>query len=244
MHRFYCPQPTDGFLDESESHHCAQVLRQSVDDFITVFDGAGLEIKARITASDSRRVAFVKTAEFRSDKRIQKVALAQAITKPKAFEIILQKATELGVSEIIPLQSERTVSQIDDDKAETRVQKWRSIVIEAAKQCGQNWLPTIQPIQKPKQFLTNTVPAYRLKLIASLQAERRGLRDTLRGQIAQAGIPESLIIMIGPEGDYTPAEIGDARAAGFLPVSFGPIILRSETAAIYALSALNYELMG
>jgi 16S rRNA (uracil1498-N3)-methyltransferase len=244
MYRFYCPTPAQGFLDEHESHHCAQVLRQQAGDFITVFDGRGLEVKAKITTADSKRVAFAKTAEHRTEKRRDQLCLAQAITKPKAFEAILQKATELGVTDLVPLQSERTVSQVDEEKAEARVAKWNQVVIEAAKQCGQNWLPTVHPIQKPKTFLAESARAYRLKLIASLQDERKPLRVTMREQVPEGTAPQSIVVMIGPEGDYTPAEIGDARAAGFLPVSLGPIILRSDTAAIYALSALNYELAG
>lgn len=237
MSRYYCPHPETGSLDEQESHHCLNVLRQKEGDFFTIFNGQGLEQKVRISRIEKNRVYFSKIAETRTPARTGRICLAQALTKNKAMDLIIQKATELGVTEIIPLQSDRSVSQVEDEKAEARVAKWKQLTIEAAKQCGQNWLPEVQPVQKPRDFFSR-FGKLDLKLIASLQPEARPIRQVLH-DFPKAS---SVVIMIGPEGDFTPAEIGEARSAGFLPVSLGPIILRSETAAIFTLSVLVYEL--
>jgi 16S rRNA (uracil1498-N3)-methyltransferase len=158
------------------------------------------------------------------------------------MDLIFQKATELGVSEVVPLQSDHSVVLVDDEKAEAKLEKWQKLTIEAAKQCGQNWLPRVHAPQAPKDFIAS-IPRGAVKLIASLQAEAKPLKATLREQLAGLKPGTPIVVMIGPEGDFTPAEIGYARAAGFAPVSLGKIILRAETAAFFALSALAYELM-
>jgi 16S rRNA (uracil1498-N3)-methyltransferase len=202
--------------------------------------GRGLEIKARIQSTDEKRVHFAKLTSAQVPRGKDFISLAQAMTKNKSMDLIIQKATELGVSELIPLQSDRSVTQVNEEKAESRLAKWQQLTVEAAKQCGQNWLPQIRPVQKPKAFVSQG--GYTLKLIASLQPEALPLKKTLAQHLGSSASPRRIVVMIGPEGDFTPAEIGEARAAGFLPVSLGPIILRSETAAFFLLSALAYEL--
>jgi 16S rRNA (uracil1498-N3)-methyltransferase len=143
---------------------------------------------------------------------------------------------------LVPLQSDHSVAQIDEEKAGTKIDKWRKLTIEAAKQCGQNWLPVVHPPIAPKEFVTE-IPKGAVKLIASLQHEAKPLKSVLREHLAALKPSTPLVVMIGPEGDFTPAEIGQARSAGFIPVSLGKIILRAETAAIFALSSIAYELM-
>jgi 16S rRNA (uracil1498-N3)-methyltransferase len=242
MKRYYSPSLDRGLLDAEQSHHCVQVMRQAVGDLFAVFDGHGTEAKARITEIARDQVAFQILAKAASPQPAHPVWLAQALTKPKSMDLIFQKATELGVSEVAPLQSDHSVAQVDDEKAGAKVEKWQKLTIEAAKQCGQNWLPVVHPPRAPKDFVT-AIPRGAVKLIASLQHEARPLKAALREQLhgLKAGTP--IVIMIGPEGDFTPAEIGQARSAGFIPVSLGKIILRAETAAFFALSAIAYELM-
>ncbi len=153
------------------------------------------------------------------------------------MDLIIEKATELGVSELAPLQSDRSVAHVEGEKAEAKVAKWQKLTIEAAKQCGQNWLPVIHPPQAPKDFVT-AIPKGAVKLIASLQHEARPLKSVLREQLPAVKPGTPIVIMIGPEGDFTPAEIGQARAAGFHPVSLGKIILRAATDAFFTLSAI------
>jgi 16S rRNA (uracil1498-N3)-methyltransferase len=242
MKRYYAPALDKGVLDAEQSHHCGQVIRQKAGDLFAVFNGQGVEAKARITEIGRDEVKFQILAKASVPRTAHPIWLAQALTKPKSMDLIFQKATELGVSELAPLQSDHSVVQVDDEKAEAKLEKWQKLTIEAAKQCGQNWLPVVHVPQAPKDFIAS-VPRGAVKLIASLQAEARPLKVTLREQLAGLKPGTPIVVMIGPEGDFTPAEIGYARAAGFAPVSLGKIILRAETAAFFALSALAYELM-
>ncbi len=242
MKRYYAPSLDLGVLDAEQSHHCGQVMRQKVGDLLAVFNGQGVEAKARITEIGRDEVKFEILAKATTARTTHPVWLAQALTKPKSMDLIFQKATELGVSELAPLQSDHSVVQVDDEKAEAKLEKWQKLTIEAAKQCGQNWLPTVHAPRSPKDFIAG-VPRGAVKLIASLQAEARPLKTTLREQLPGLKPGTPIVIMVGPEGDFTPAEIGAARSAGFAPVSLGRIILRAETAAFFALSALAYELM-
>jgi 16S rRNA (uracil1498-N3)-methyltransferase len=242
MKRYYTPSLDKGALDAEQSHHCAQVMRQTVGDLFAVFDGHGTEAKARITEIARDEVRFTVLAKAASPRPVHPVWLAQALTKAKSMDLIIEKATELGVSELAPLQSEHSVAQVDDEKAEAKVEKWRKLTVEAAKQCGQNWLPVVHPPQAPKDFVA-ALPRGAVKLIASLQPEARPLKTVLREHLASLKPGTPVVVMIGPEGDFTPSEIGQARSAGFLPVSLGKIILRAETAAFFVLSSIAYELM-
>jgi 16S rRNA (uracil1498-N3)-methyltransferase len=241
LKRFYCANLDAGELDPDESHHCLHVMRLKNGDICSLFNGQGIEWKAQITGVKNDRAQFKKTAETRTPAAPDSICLAQALTKGKSMDLIIQKATELGISEIAPLQSSRSVSQLEGDQAESRIQKWRQLTIEAAKQCGQNWLPQIRPLCTPKFFVEGNLKTA-IKLIGSLQPEASPLKQVLREAIPAASSPRKIIVMIGPEGDFTPAEIGEARARGFLPISLGRSVLRSETAAIYTLSAVIYEL--
>lgn len=242
MKRYYAPSLDHGILDAEQSHHCGQVMRQEVGDVFTAFDGRGTEAKARITEIGRDEVKFQVLAKAASPRPMHPVWLAQALTKPKSMDLILQKATELGVSELVPLQSDHSVTQVDEEKAEAKTDKWQKLTIEAAKQCGQNWLPVVHAPIAPKNFIAE-IPRGAIKLIASLQAEAKPLKGVLREHLANLKPGTPIMIMIGPEGDFTPAEIGQARSAGFIPVSLGKIILRAETAAFFVLSAIAYELM-
>jgi len=243
MKRFYAASFDHGALDAEESRHCAQVLRLGVGDIFTAFNGKGAEAKARVTAVERDEVKFEVLARAATPQTAHPVWLAQALTKPKSMDMILQKATELGVSELVPLKSDHSVAHLDEERAEAKADKWQKLVIEAAKQCGQNWLPVVHAPIPPKAFVTE-IPRGAVKLIASLQPEATPLKGVLREHLAglKAGTP--IVVMIGPEGDFTPAEIGQARSAGFIPVSLGKIILRAETAAFFVLSSIAYELMG
>jgi 16S rRNA (uracil1498-N3)-methyltransferase len=117
-------------------------------------------------------------------------------------------------------------------------------MIEAIKQCGSPWMPHIDPPQSPQKFLSGN-DRFELSLLASLQPDARHPREYIRNYVADNGkAPKSICVWVGPEGDYTPAEINAIRQAGALPITLGQLILRSETAAIYCLSILNYELQA
>lgn len=174
------------------------------------------------------------------------------------MDLIVQKAVEIGASEIAPIISERTIVHLSLEEAEEKRAKWQQIAIEAAKQCGQNWLPRVHRPCKLKDFFADAAAtvydrraegnfgAHRtpLHLIGSLQSDAQHLKQILRNyQEEHANLPDAVLLCIGPEGDFTPAELSLARGQGCQPLTLGPIILRVETAAIYALSILSYELL-
>jgi 16S rRNA (uracil1498-N3)-methyltransferase len=183
--------------------------------------------------------------EARTPPLCCRITLAQAIPKGKNMDLIVQKAVEIGASEIVPLISERTVVHLDRDDAAQKQTKWQNIAIEAAKQCGQNWLPEVRLPQSPPDFFRSATLAADLQLIGSLQSDARHLKTVLNDyETGHSHRPRSVVSCIGPEGDFTPAELALARSHGCQPITLGPIILRVETAAIYCLSVLSYELLS
>ena len=162
------------------------------------------------------------------------------------MELIVHKAAEIGAADIAPIISDRTVVQVDPESAVQKQAKWQQIAIEAAKQCGQNWLPRVHAPRKLAEFFDAAVPnaGFDLRLIGSLQPDAQHLKKILADYSSEhAHRPQSVLMLIGPEGDFTPAELALARRHGCRPITLGPIILRVETAAIYCLSVLSYELL-
>jgi 16S rRNA (uracil1498-N3)-methyltransferase len=131
---------------------------------------------------------------------------------------------------------------LEADRADRKIDKWRTAAIEAAKQCGNPWLPEITPLQKFSDFVAGA-QEYELKLVASLHAGTTTLKKALATYAAKHGhTPRTAVWLVGPEGDFSPTEMTAAITAGFAPVTLGPLVLRSDTAAIYALSILGNEL--
>ncbi len=243
MHRFHLPRSewnsaTPG-LDASESHHALDVLRLKSGDRLTVFDGEGGEAGAQITAVEGKTVRLRLLQKTETKPLPCALTLAQAVPKGKNMDFIIQKSVELGAARIVPLLSDRTIVQLEAGEAEKKRDKWRGIAIEACKQCGQNRLPEISLPQSPKVFFEGN-EQFDLMLIASLQPDARKIKDVL----AESPAPGSVCVFVGPEGDFTPAELALAKSHGCQPVTLGPIILRTETAALYCLSVLAHELFG
>ncbi|MDQ6655609.1 MAG: 16S rRNA (uracil(1498)-N(3))-methyltransferase [Verrucomicrobiota bacterium] len=248
MHRFYVA-PEDWRRDAPqltgpEAHHAGKVLRLQPGDKAVLFDGRGRELTAEVTAVHHREVSLRKLHETTTAPLRCRITLAQAIPKGKNMDLIVQKAVEIGAAAIVPIMSDRTVVRIDPVEAAQKQAKWQSIAIEAAKQCGQNWLPQVETPRPLAAFLTER-PASDLALIGSLQSDALHLKKVLAEHAEAHGgsRPLSVLMLVGPEGDFTPAELNLARAAGCRPITLGPIILRVETAAIYCLSVLSYELL-
>jgi 16S rRNA (uracil1498-N3)-methyltransferase len=243
MHRFYiAPEiwnPDALVLTRSEAHHARDVLRLDCGSRVVVFNGLGREITAEITDSRASAVQLRKMHEAVTPPLRCRITLGQAIPKGKNMDLIVQKAVEIGAAEIVPLISDRTIVRLSDDEAEQKRAKWQVIAIEAAKQCGQNWLPQVQTPQTPSQFFAGAA-RHDLRLIGSLQSDALELK-TILSELEHR--PTSALMMVGPEGDFTPAELNLARANGCRPITLGPIVLRVETAAIYCLSVLSYELL-
>jgi len=243
MPRFHIPSgvwnPDRLVLDSVESHHAFDVLRLKPGDRATVFDGEGTEAEVEIlkrgkTGAELRKISVQKTAPLKC-----RITLAQAVPKGKNMDLIIEKATELGVAGIVPLLSERTVVRGSEGDHIRKRAKWQRVAVEACKQCGQNFLPQVAEPCTPKDFFARG-DRFDLTFVASLQSDARPFKDILAESAANR--PASVLILVGPEGDFTPAEISLAKSHGCRPVTLGPIILRTETAAIYCVSVLNHEL--
>jgi len=230
---------------------------------LVVFNGRGHEVTAEITAFVGREVRLRKLHESRTAPLRCHITLAQAIPKGKTMEVIVQKAVEIGASEIAPIISDRTIVRLSGRDAAEKQAKWETIAIEAAKQSGQNWLPEIRSPRSMLEFFSGeaeasgaVLPGERqltpprlhsseVRLIGSLQPDAVHMKSIFAEYSARDANPPSRVLMIiGPEGDFTLAELELARGYGCQPVTLGRIILRVETAAIYCLSVLSYELLS
>jgi len=245
MHRFYLENwnPDALTLCGAEAHHARDVLRMKRGDRAVLFNGRGREMTAQIVDLSGDEVHFRRLQETETPPFRCRITLGQAVPKGKNMDLIVQKAVEIGAAEIAPLISERTIVDLDKKEAEQKKAKWQQIAIEAAKQCGQNWLPPVNAPRKLKDFFSDA-GNFDLRLIGSLQPDAIHLKKILGDYTDQhRDRPKSVLMLVGPEGDFTPAELALAKTHGCLPITLGPIILRVETAAIYCLSVLSYELM-
>jgi 16S rRNA (uracil1498-N3)-methyltransferase len=240
------PASTVITLTADESHHLVVVNRCQRGDPVVVFDGRGREWITRCT-EPVKQAAVLSVSEFRQATTLpHAITLAQALPKGGTMDEIVRQATEVGAARIVPLTSERTQVHLEGDRADKKIDKWRVTSVEAAKQCGNPWLPEITPLQTLAQFLAASAETDDLKFIASLHPGAISLKSALapRGTDHAVSTPRRAIWLVGPEGDFSPAEISTALAAGFQPITLGPLVLRSDTAALYALSILTHELQS
>jgi 16S rRNA (uracil1498-N3)-methyltransferase len=248
MHRFYLPpESCRGLslrLDGREAHHALHVLRVQCGEEVTVLDGAGHELLCRVASATRDSLTLsVQKKNFSAPLPCQ-ITLLQAVPKGKIIESIIQKSVELGAHRIVPLLTERVVTHLDGGGAEHKREKWQQVAIEACKQCGAAWLPKVEAPMTLKQFLARQ-EKFDLLLVGSLQSARRHPRHCFADFQAQHGRPPQTVgLWIGPEGDFTLAELEAIEASGARPITFGSLTLRVETAAVYGLSFLNYELQS
>ena len=222
-------------LTGDEAKHAAQVLRLRRGDPVTVFDGRGRSAKAEI-AEVSKLELRLTLGEAKSSPVLSpEICLAQAVPKGKTMDLIVQKAVELGVNSIQPLITRHTVVQVDEEDASKKAAKWQRVALEACKQCGQDLLPEVSAPRNFSEWVGQS--GADLKIIASLFPGARPLRDILR----ESPVPKRVILLIGPEGDFSQREGEEALAAGFSAATLGSIVLRAETAAFFGISALRYE---
>jgi 16S rRNA (uracil1498-N3)-methyltransferase len=217
-------------------------LRVCSGESVVVLDGAGNEFLCEVRDVSKKVVSLAVRQKSFTPPLPYKITLLQAIPKGKIIESIIQKATELGVARIVPVLSERVVTQLDEESSADKLDKWRLTTIEAIKQCGQPWLPQIDAPLTPKVFLERR-ERFELSLIASLQNDSRHPREYFEAFIAEKQRrPQSVCIWVGPEGDFTLPEMEAIKSIGVFPITLGQLVLRCETAAIYCLSVLSYEL--
>ena len=237
-------EPSEIRLSPEESHHLVAVNRASKGATVVAFDGRGTEWICELV-SDAKGGVLLRVRFNQKIKALPyKITLGQALPKGPSMDAIVRKATEIGAWRIVPLQSDRTQVHLDGDRQDKKIEKWQTAALEAAKQCGNAWLPEIGPIEIASAFMENA-KGYDLKLIASLQPGATSLKTVLNAYRNTRGrSPLHVLWLIGPEGDFTPAEMSLSKSTGFDPVSLGPLVLRCETAAVYALSILSYELQN
>lgn len=237
-------EPTEIILSAEESHHLVAVNRARSGDTVTAFNGRGSEWIGTLTEADKRAARIKVRFSQRAKPLPYAITLGQALPKGGFMDAIVRKSTELGAARIVPLESERTQVHLEADRSDRKIEKWQLAALEAAKQCGNPWLPEIDPLQDAATFM-ESARGYDLKLIASLQPGAISLKTVLASfRSAHGREPKKVLWLIGPEGDFTPAEMSRAKSCGFEPITLGPLVLRCETAAIYALSVLSYELQN
>lgn len=234
MTRLYFPAeiPVHGVvvLPAASAHHLIHVLRVRAGETVVMFDGRGSEYDAVVQRIDKSGVTL-QVGESRAVDRESalEVTLAQGISSGERMDYTVQKAVELGVTEIQPLATERSVVRLDSARATKRVAHWQAIVAAACEQCGRNVVPAVLPVAALSTWLAASADGVRLTLAPGAQMKLADLEK-----------PGSrVMLLVGPEGGLSPRERSDAEAAGFRSVNLGPRILRTETAALAALAAMQ-----
>jgi len=229
--RLYTPQPLDNGshieLDPVAAHHLGKVLRASEGDLVTLFNGEGVDWVCKVSRVDKKSLWVEVTApqEVPTEAPIH-THLGLCLSKGDRFDWGIQKATELGVSEITPLFSERVDVKIPADRLSKRVAHWQQVVISACEQCGRARVPTVNPPIQLSTWIGMTSGT--LKWVMHHQAS---------GDFPSSS-PESIDLLIGPEGGLSDEEVGAANVAGFQSLQLGPRVLRTETAPVVALSVI------
>ena len=221
-------------LPQPQAHHATRVLRLKAGDAVTLFNGGGAEYGAMVTrvAGDAVIVKVGDARDCTGESPLE-IVLGQALSSGERMDYTVQKAVELGVAAIHPLAAARSVVRLSGERAEKRVAHWQSVVVSACEQSGRNRVPPVAPVAELAAWLARPVAgeAGALRLLLSPAGATR-LRDLPR--------PAAFIVLLaGPEGGFTPEEEAAARHCSFTPVRLGPRVLRTETAAVAALAALQ-----
>jgi 16S rRNA (uracil1498-N3)-methyltransferase len=219
-------------LTDQAAHHVARVLRLGPGDAVRVFNGDGSEWDAQIVSAHKADVSVRVTGRHERDVEAPlPVLLAQGISSRERMELTLQKAVELGVAAIQPLETRRTVVRLREERASRRIEHWQNLVIAACEQCGRNRVPEVLPIEGLADWLGSIGRAGSEQRLMLAPGASTRLRDLPQ--------PPQVTLLVGPEGGLAPEEQELAEACGFLPVRLGPRILRTETAAMAAMAAMH-----
>ena len=220
-------------LAPEAAHHAARVLRLAVGEPVTLFDGHGGEFEARITRMNRGEVTIKTGAHLAVEREAPlDILLAQGLSSGDRMDLTLQKSVELGVTAIQPVTTERSVVKLKDERAARRAEHWQNLVIAACEQCGRNRVPPVAPLLGFGEWLGQLGPPrdeLRLMLSPHAAVSLRELAPA-RGRV---------ILLAGPEGGLATGEVQSAQSRGFAPVRLGPRVLRTETAALAALAAMQ-----
>jgi len=241
MTRLWVPHLAAGRVAVSgaDYRYLARVLRLGPGAPVTIFDGRGREARARVAVVDAGRGELVLEAEApeaQAAPAALDLTLLIALLKAEKMDLVVQKATELGVARIVPVCAARSVVRLDPTRAAAKATRWRKIAREAARQCGRSGVPAIaEPCDLAEALKAGPGDAWRAIFFEGARAS--SLRAALPDEPATAAV-----LAVGPEGGFEDAEIELARAAGFVVIGLGPRTLRAETAALAALAAVGYAL--
>jgi 16S rRNA (uracil1498-N3)-methyltransferase len=239
MHRFFIDKITGNkavIVDKEQLHHLRDVLRLKVDDEVELADADGNDYSGIITSIDRKRAEVKVFLKKAAGEDTLKLTVACAIPKNTRFDEVIDFLTQLGVERIIPMLTERVVVKLDETKAAERHQRWIKIAQNAARQSQRTHIPDIEQLTDFAGVISQAGD-YELKLIPNLNSERKLIRN-----IIAEHKPRNIIVLIGPEGDFTPDEVALAVNNGFLPVSLGDTVLRVATAAIAVASYIKFAI--
>lgn len=232
-------QTSEMELSRDEVHHLHTVLRAKAGAPVFAFDGHGRTAECEVVEIDRRRARLRVLQQHIHPKPSPEFILLQGLPREQKMDLLIQKATELGVHRIRPVQTDHAVARIREGNEESKRARWQRIALNAAKQCGAVWLPEVDPIQPLLTCLTE-MQRVDLLLVCSLEPDTQPLRAVM--QSARETQPATVAFLVGPEGDFSARERAAARNAGGRAVSLGDSILRTETTSLFVLSVLSYEL--
>jgi 16S rRNA (uracil1498-N3)-methyltransferase len=233
--RFYCAMPLPPgrqvALPHAVARHAVGVLRLRDGDDVILFNGDGGECLGQLLRTGKGAEVMLKATCAPERESPLSITLVQGVSSGERMDYTLQKAVELGVTRIQPVMMKRTIVRLDDEKRVRRRQHWQGVVISACEQCGRNHIPEVAPILDVPEWLGCDGAKTGVRLLLDPEAQAR-LRDL--------PLPtEPVTLLAGPEGGFDPAERDAVRRLGFLPLSLGPRILRTETAAMTALAVIQ-----
>ncbi|MEW6100752.1 MAG: RsmE family RNA methyltransferase [Candidatus Omnitrophota bacterium] len=242
MHRFYFPKPAipNNLIiveDNNEAHHIRDVLRLKPGEPVIIFDDEGREYTCVIDKVSRNITLAIKSMAHQKKGKKMRLTIACAIPKKSKMSDIIDKLTQLGVDEIIPLMTERVIVRVDEKKKGALLLRWQRIAQSASEQSKRRSLPLINRIEEIRNLITHS-SAYDLRIIPALFGERKNLKEVLSESKAK-----NILALIGPEGDFTVEEVRLAIKHGFISVTLGEEVLRVETAAVAVASfvRLYYE---
>ncbi|MGB8635021.1 MAG: 16S rRNA (uracil(1498)-N(3))-methyltransferase [Rhodanobacteraceae bacterium] len=234
--RIHVSQPlapgTELALNDGAAEHVSRVLRMRTGDTLVLFNGDGRDYPATLTQCERREVrAHVDDAVDVDTESPLRLVLAQALVSGSKMDLVIQKAVELGVHAIVPLATERGTVQLDERRAEKRLAHWQGVVVSACEQCGRSTLPQVASVQPLSGWCASLMDDEALRLALIPGTDQR-VRDLALGK---AGA----VLVVGPEGGLSAGDVQTLESAGFSGLALGPRILRTETAGLAALAALQ-----
>ena len=218
-------------LDDNAAQHVGRVLRMQPGQALNLFNGDGQDYPALIASASKKNVTVqVQQPTANSSESALEIVLGQTLSKGDRMDYAVQKATEMGVTQIVPLSTERCDVRLKGDREDKRLSHWQSVAISAAEQCGRARVPDILPVMNITEWLE--------------YSQRCDVRLVLHHRTEQSldslAKPNSVALMIGPEGGLSADEIAQAEKFGFLPVALGPRVLRTETAPVAAMALCQW----